>query len=407
MFNTLKRKFLIINMSLLSFVFIVIFIAIFILTAYIGERQIDYALERVMIAQPKLFHGESRTATSLLVELNNQNEIIVFSSLLTIDEEIIREAVAKAMEQNRASGKIIVGDFKYSFLKRNITFGGIRIAFVDRSLMEENLRNILLIFFIVGVGSLVLLFLISLYLANRAIMPIKEAFEKQEQFVADASHELKTPLAIIRTNLSVITSNPQDTVENQLRWIGFIQSQIERMSNLINDLLSLAKMDSFEQPIIFENLNLSNIMEGVLLSFEAALFENNIVLETEIQKDIYVFGDQDSLERLINILVDNAIKNTPNKGIIYANLIYKRNTIEMEIKNTGEGISPENLDKVFERFYREDSSRTRARGGYGLGLAIAKSIVEKHDGEIYVKSNLGIDTSFIVKLQKDKLSPHR
>lgn len=397
MFNDLKRKFVIINMSLLSFVFITIFTAIYIITAFSGERQIEFNLQRVMNTPPRPFPGEPRTATSLLVELNNENEIIVFSSFITMDEEVIGEIVRKATEIEKNTGKISVGDFKYSFLKKKVP-KGIRISFVDRSPIEENLKGILITFFIVGIGSLVLLFLISVYLANGAITPIKEAFEKQEQFMADASHELKTPLAIIKTNLSVISSNQEESVENQSKWLEFIQSQTERMSNLINDMLSLAQMDSLEQSLLIEKFNLSNVLHGVLLFFEAALFENNIKLDMDIKKDIFFLGDKESLERLFNILVDNAIKNTPPEGKITASLITKKNAVEIEIKNTGKGISPENIDKVFERFYREDSSRARESGGYGLGLAIAKSIVDKHGGKISVKSNLGVDTSFIVKL---------
>lgn len=401
MFKTLQRKFVMINMSLLTFVFVAIFAAIYILTAFNSQRQLTFTLNQVMNMPPKLSPIESRMATSLLVELNNNNELIVFSSFITMEEEVIKEAVAKAIEVNKSSGKIKVGNYKYSFLKEEVPFG-IKIAFVDRKPMEENLKNMLRIFIVSGMGSLILLFLISLYLAKRTIQPIKETFEKQEQFIADASHELKTPLAIINTNLSVIASNPEEKINSQAKWLGFIQSQTERMSELINDLLSLAKMDGLKQPLLMQSFNLSNILEGVLLYFEASIFENNIIFKSHIEKNISLYGDKDSLERVINILIDNAIKNTPSQGSIFVNLLSKKNMIEMEIKNTGKGISPENIDKVFERFFREDSSRARESGGYGLGLAIAKSIIQKHDGKIYVESNVGVDTTFVVKLPKEK-----
>jgi len=250
--------------------------------------------------------------------------------------------------------------------------------------------------------SLILLFLISVYLANRAIKPIKDAFLKQQQFVADASHELKTPLTIIKTNLAVISENEDESVSSQAKWLGFIHSQADRMSNLINDMLSLAKIDSPEQTLCYQNFNLSKTLDGVLLSFEAAIFENGMELKTELEKDIHFNGDKESLERLINILMDNAVKNTPKDGVISVNLSCDKTNIKIVVKNNGAGISPLDIDRIFERFYRADPSRARESGGYGLGLAIAKSIVERHHGKIYAQSNLGHDTSFIVELPQGR-----
>lgn len=399
MFKRLRRRFVIINMSLLTLVFVAIFASIYTLTAFSGERQINFTLDRVMNSPLKPFPGEPKIATSLLVELNQYNEIVVFSSFINMDEEVIKEAVTKAVATSKNYGKIKAGDFSYSFLKKE-TYFGTRIAFVDRTFLQESLRSILIIFMAVAGGSLIILFLISVFLANRTIEPIKEAFEKQEQFIADASHELKTPLAIVKTNLAVIEGNQHETVESQSKWLDFIHLQTDRMSNLINDMLSLAKLDSLEQTVIFQSFNLSDLINGVVLAFEAASFENNIELRTDIQEDVFFYGDKNSFERLITILMDNAIKNTPEKGLIIVSLACVKNNIEIIVKNTGAGIDPKDIDKIFERFYRADSSRARESGGYGLGLAIAKSIVQNHNGKIYAKSNLGEDTSFIIKLHK-------
>lgn len=402
MFKKLKQKFVIINMSLLTFVFIAIFAVIYMLMALNGERQLAFTMERMMNGPPKPFPREPLTATSLVVELNDENKIKEFFSFIAIEEDFVEEAVVKAVTNNEKIGKIKAGDFHYSFLKRKSPFGT-KIVFVDRSPLQESLNNILIIFIIVGLGSLVLLFLISIYWANRTIEPIKESFEKQKQFIADASHELKTPLAIIKTNLAVISHNQEETVENQLKWLDSISSQTERMSNLVNDMLTLAKMDASEDILAFENFNLTNNLEGILLSFEAILFENHIKLETSLQEDMFFYGNKTAFETLINTLVDNAIKNTPKDGMISISLMTNKNNIEIRIKNTGTGIAPENIAKIFQRFYREDSSRSREKGGYGLGLAIAKSIVEGHQGKIYIESNLGVDTTFIINLPKKRM----
>lgn len=397
MFKDLKRKFVIINMSLLSFVFVAIFTVIYILTAVSGERQINFTLRKIMDEPPKPFRGEPRMATSLVVDLDSSGNIIKSFSFVTMEEETIKEVVSKAMQSNKMSAKINVGDFNYSFLKGEGPFGK-KIVFVDRSPQQESLKNILIIFIITGGASFILLYLVSVHLANSTIKPIKEAFEKQQQFIEDASHELKTPLTIIKTNLAVISANEDTDVKSQEKWLGFIHSQTERMSNLINDMLSLAKIDSLEQPLYIERFNLSKELDGVLLSFEASIFESDIELKTKVEEEIYLNGNKEGIQRLITILIDNAVKNTPKNGIISVCLTSEKNNTQLVVKNTGLGIPPESIDKIFERFYRVDLSRARESGGYGLGLAIAKSIVEKHHGKIYARSNVDIDASFIVEL---------
>lgn len=397
MFKELKHKFVIINMSLLSFVFVAIFTVIYILTAVSGERQINFTLRKIMDEPPKPFKGEPRMATSLIVDLDSSGNIIKSFSFVTMEENTIKELVSKAMESNKMSAKIKLGDFNYSFLKGEGPFGK-KVVFVDRSPQQESLKNILVIFTIAGGASLILLYLISVHLANSTIKPIKEAFEKQQQFIEDASHELKTPLTIIKTNLSVISANEDMDVKSQGKWLGFIHSQTERMSNLINDMLSLAKIDSLEQPLYIEKFNFSKVLDGVLLSFEASIFESDIELKTRVKKDMYLNGNKESIQRLITILIDNAVKNTPKKGIISVYLTSEKNNIQLVVRNTGSGIPSESIDKIFERFYRADPSRARESGGYGLGLAIAKSIVGKHHGKIYVRSNVNVDASFIVEL---------
>lgn len=397
MFKELKRKFVIINMSLLTFVFVAIFTGIYILTAVSGEREQNFTLERIMKEPMKKFPGDHRMATSLVVDLDDKGNIIKSFSFVNMDDSIVKEAVSKALSSDKISSNIKIGDFNYAFLKGESPFGK-KIVFIDRSPQQENLRNILFIFIIIGGASLILLYLVSVNLANRTIKPIKEAFEKQQQFIADASHELKTPLTIIKTNLAVISANEDTNVKSQAKWLGFIHSQTERMSNLINDMLSLAKMDAAEQPLCFQSFNLSKVIEGVVLSFEAATFENDIELKTEVKEDINLNGDKEGIQRLITILMDNAVKNTSKDGAISVYLTYEKNNTKIIVKNTGNGIPKESLDKIFERFYRGDPSRARESGGYGLGLAIAKSIVEKHHGKIYAQSNVNADTAFTVEL---------
>ncbi len=396
MFDKLKRKFVIINMSLLTAVFIAIFSVIYLLTALAGERQTEFALNTIMFAPPRPFPNNPVMATSIVVELDKQGNIIKTFTFMNISQKTISAAIDQATDIRALSGKIKIEDTYYAFLKHNTSYVT-KIAFVDRTAQHRTLMNLLLIFLVVGGVSLVLLLLISIYFANKSIEPIKEVFEKQQQFIADASHELRTPLSVIKTNLALITDNSEETVKSQARWIGYISSQTDRMSNLVDDMLALARFDYTEIRLPFSRFDLSQVVNSTLLSFEAVFFENHITLDSQIQPDVFLSGDKESIKKVINILIDNAIKNTPANGRISLQLTADKTQIT--VSNTGPGIPAEHLDKIFERFYRVDTSRTRENGGYGLGLAIAKSIIEQHQGRIYARSSPGVDTTFIVELQ--------
>ena len=170
------------------------------------------------------------------------------------------------------------------------------------------------------------------------------------------------------------------------------------MSTLINEMLSLANLDAKRKNEEITSINLSKILNDLLLVFEVVIFEKGLLLEENISKDIFINGEKDQIKKLISILMDNAIKYTNSGGKITVNLNVDKTKTKLIVKNTGEGIAKEHLEKIFERFYRVDASRDRGTGGYGLGLSIAKSIVEDHKGKIYAESIIGESASFIVEL---------
>ena len=395
MFNKLKLKLITINMVLLSTVFISIFSVIFFMTSNNINREISRNLD-ALVRNNKIPIPYS---INIVVDLSSNKSINnIFKSYGAItSNNDIQEAVDKVVNSKKKLGKINISTNSYSYLKASTPFGT-KIAFIERSQYDTMLFELLKTFIVIGCISLIVLLLISIYLTNKSIIPIKETFEKQKQFIADASHELKTPLAIIKTNTSLILSQPDDTIKNQSKWINYINSQTDRISVLINEMLSLAKMDTAENHLPLSHINLSKIVESMLLMFDAIIYENNINLETNISKDLFVNGDKESLKKLFSIIMDNAIKHTNKQGTITVSLFTYKNKIKMIIRNTGEGIAPENLERVFERFYRVDNSRDRETGGYGLGLSIASSIVKQHNGKIYARSKVGEFTSFIVEL---------
>lgn len=227
---------------------------------------------------------------------------------------------------------------------------------------------------------------------------MKEAFNKQKQFIADASHELKTPLAVINTNADVLLANSDDTIHNQIKWLHHIKSETERMKTLTGDLLYLTEMEDSRVGLMFTNFNVSESVESVILTMEAIVYEKDISLTYEIEAGLTVRGSSEQIKQVVMILMDNAIKYTKPKGSISLTLQQRHSEILLVVTNTGEGIPSEHLGRIFDRFYRANQSRSRKSGGYGLGLAIAKSIIEQHKGKIYAKSVLNEATSFYVQL---------
>ena len=395
MFDKLKLKLISINMAMLITVFIAIFGSIFIITRNNISREIDENLYA-------LIYGSKRPmphTVNIVVDIGSNGRIKAqfgnYESIMTNDN--LQEVVSNILKSNKLSGNVKIADSNYSYLIGNGIFGT-KIAFIETSQYDTVLLQLVKSLVAIGLISLIGLLFISIYLTNKSIIPIKEAFEKQKQFIADASHELKTPLAIIKTNTSLVLSHPEDTIKNQTKWINYINSQADRMSELISEMLSLAKMDVAENKLTLVPNNMSIIIESMILMFDAVIYENNINLETNISKDLHINGDKESLKKLFSIIMDNAIKYTDKNGSITVSLFSDKNKVKMIIRNTGEGIAPEDLERVFERFYRVDKSRDRETGGYGLGLSIASSIVKEHRGKIYARSKVGSFTSFIVEI---------
>ena len=396
MFDKLKKKFILINMSLLTLVFIVIFGSIYIFTTISMDRELEHELRGLIYNQKKPGFDMPMLSSSIIIELDSENNIAKVSTFMESDEESLENTIYEIIKNEDKYGKVKLEGSSYGYLK-DYTTKGLKIALMSRQPQITVLNNLLKVFISIGSISLILLLLISIYLTSRTIKPIKETFEKQKQFIANASHELKTPLAIIKTNNSLVLSNKSATVESQGKWLNYINNQIERMSELLDEMLTLAKLDTNKELKEFSEFDFSKLVNNILLTFEAVIFENRIQLESNILKDIKLKGDKESIKRVVIILLDNAIKYTNKNGKINVDLVQEKNKIKLKVNNTGEGIKKEDLEKIFERFYRVDSSRARETGGYGLGLSIAKSIVESHNGKIYAESNIGKDTTFIIE----------
>ena len=229
MFDKLKRKFILINMSLLTIVFILIFGTIYITTTISMEKDLEHDLRNTLSTPRKPIPNSPMMSSSIIIELDSDNNIATVTTYMEIDENMLQETMYTIIKNENKFGKIKIDGSSYGYLKE-YSNKGVRIALMSREPQIDVLNNLLKVFISIGSISLIFLLLISIYLTNKTIKPIKETFEKQKQFIADASHELKTPLAIIRTNNSLILSNKNLTVESQSKWLNYINNQIERIS---------------------------------------------------------------------------------------------------------------------------------------------------------------------------------
>lgn len=344
----------------------------------------------------------------ITVKLNAENEIqsIFYSRerFFSDNDESVRQnsAVTAAAEEiisrtSESEGNISAGGVSYRYKLRE-TEGGKIIVLLDRTDELSTLRRLMFILLGIFVLALGVIFLLSLLLSKWAVIPIEDAWNRQRVFFSNASHELKTPLTVINANLDVITSNPDDTVAEQGKWFGYIRCEAEKMSRLINEMLYLSREERTDNPTVMAELDLSEAAEGVCLAMEALAFERGKVISSDIESGITVKGDREGLVRMINILIDNAVNHSSEHSDISVSLKKSRkNKVRLSVSNKGTPIPPEELERIFDRYYRTDASRSSSTGGFGLGLAIAKAIAEKHGGSITAESDEN-RTAFTVTL---------
>lgn len=245
---------------------------------------------------------------------------------------------------------------------------------------------------IIGV-SLFVVYIFAYYLSKWAIKPVKDAFDAQRRFVSDASHELKTPLTVISANADVLES---EIGEN--KWLSNIKNQSVLMTELVRNLLDLAKFVETNDELVLTEFDLSSTVLSKALEFECIAFESGKTFEQNITENVRFTGNEESIKHLVSILIDNAIKHSEDNGLIRVTLTTDGNKKIFQVYNTGNSIKNSEKDRIFDRFYRSDESRSKVTGGYGLGLSIAKTIVDEHKGIITVDGEENKWISFTVVL---------
>lgn len=232
---------------------------------------------------------------------------------------------------------------------------------------------------LLGFGAVLVL---MIFLSGRIVKPFLENYEKQKRFITDAGHELKTPLTIIDTDIEVMK---MDGIQNE--WLEDIQQQTKRMAELTNNLILLAKLEETTEKLTMIEFPLSDVVEETFMSFQALAKAQDKKLNANIEKMVSYVGDENAIRRLVMILLDNAIKYSDEHGTIDLSLETQKNSIKLQVFNTTSKINRQDLNYLFDRFYRADRSRNSQTGGYGLGLSIALAIVNAHKAKIYTTSD--------------------
>ncbi|HVJ47738.1 sensor histidine kinase [Desulfitobacterium sp.] len=361
----------------------------------------DAAATNSVSATANSTNSNHHTSLYFYLKLDSAGNIIEHSSDIpnNIDTKQL-SVLAQHLSQEGPRGEIDLHDTAYSYLITPPSSPNAEqiLAFVSVDRDKNILHFLLLTLTTLGIIYLIIAYFASRYLANRALQPIIQSWHRQQDFVADASHELRTPLAVIQTNLELVQGNGEETVASQKKWLSYIDFEVKRLTQLINDLLFLARADSNQHVLDLKEFSLTSALQMTVESFQPLATKQQVELTFSSPPNILMLGDENKLRQLLVILLDNALKHTPAQGKIFVHLQQQNGNTLIQVRDTGEGISPEHLPHLFDRFYRADKARSKQTGGSGLGLAIAEGIVKGHQGNIKVDSKLGQGTFFTITL---------
>lgn len=403
MLKVLRRRFVFISMALVFVVMTAVLATGLIANHVQFTREYEIALAREQLSDPRkaprdFFNanlprpGEEQVRPKLsftALESTDKNWTLA-TPWMQMDEETLLILVQRAQGASKSTG--FWSDLGIAYERKEG-----RIAFVNLQNELAQLQSSQLAWTLVYVGALSVFFAISLLLSKQVLRPVETAWIQQRRFVSDASHELKTPLTVILANLDIAEKEMGDN-----QWLASARTEGQQMKQLIESLLFLARSDEVNQSIPKEQLDLSTLVQETALAFEALAYENGLQFSLDIRQNLHTTGNPALLRQLCTILIDNAIKYTPEKGMVQVLLkATKEDKVLLRVNNSPAFIAKEHLDHLFDRFYRTDEARTKSNGGYGLGLAIAGEIARQHHADIKAASSLEEGTSVTVFFIED------
>lgn len=398
MIGKIRRKLVIVIMVSVAVVMSVIFVAMNAMNYYhmtksademialIAENngtipenpQIELPPERI----PDQLSRESAFQTRFFIVQYDKTENVIDINLSHIAAVSYEDAASYARTVLDSDSRIGYMDI-YRYRVQPTDFGKI-VIFLDCSLSMQSTTSMIITSICIALISMCAIFLVICIFSSRFIRPMIENMEKQKRFVTDAGHELKTPLAIINANVEVM-----ELVEGSNEWLESIKNQVKRMDQLVKSMLQLAKMEEGTLNATESIFDVSNAFNEITEPFKIVAQQKGKTLKINSQYNVKMVGDEASIRNLISILVDNAIKYCNDKGRIEARLSLEGKNIKIRVKNTSDVDTGENMQRLFDRFYRPDDSRARASGGFGIGLSMAKNIVDAHHGKITAQRDGG------------------
>ena len=405
MINKLKRRFLIIG-TVFMFILMSVLVLVMnivnyrevtadadeVLSVLSQNGGLPFSEERQREEKPKKDNGfiprgmspevpyESRFFT-VTVSADGKIQNTDLSRIISVDENSVKDYTDKALSSKSARG--FINGFRY--LK---TYGEneTKIYFLDHGRKLDSFFSFLWISVTVGLGGCVIVFVAFIFTAGKIVSPIAESYNKQKRFISDAGHEIKTPLTIINANVDLLES------EGGSEELLDIRQQTKRLTELTNNLILLSKMEESEHTVQKIDFPLSDLVSETASAFRALAVSQNKILEISVESNIVFNGSPDAIRQLTSILLENAVKySTDNSEIVLTLKTGKKNAVLSVYNDTEEKIYESDLKSVFDRFFRSDKSRNSETGGHGIGLSVAKAIVEAHSGKIEASTKTGFD----------------
>ena len=310
-------------------------------------------------------------------------------NLASLSEEDSRALAESVYAAGKTKG--FAGEYRYC---RSVCDGETMLVFLNCQRELSTFRVFLYASIGISLGGILAVFLLLLVFSGRIVRPIAESYEKQKRFITDAGHELKTPITIIRADADVL----QAELEEENEWITDIRRQTSRLAELTADLIYLSKMEEENASLQMQEFSLSELVDETAQSFQALALSKGKSFFSSVAPELTVDGDEKALAKLVSILLDNAMKYSPEGGTVALSLEQVGKKARLVVKNSTPPMEKGNADRLFERFAREDSSRNSASGGFGLGLAIAKAVTDAHRGTIHAQSEDGVSLTITVEL---------
>lgn len=397
MIRKLQIKFVVINMTIVTIMLFAILGLVYHLTQRNLETESIHMMKSIAANPFQLDRPddppENLRLPFFILRINPEGELVSAEGGYydLSDKTFLNSLIAESIESRQDIG--IISEHNLRYCRVQIP-RGMLLVFSDMSSEKRTLDNLVKSFALIGSFSFLAFLGLSILLAKWAIRPVEKAWNQQKQFVADASHELKTPLTVIMTNTELLQS-PQYTEQERKKFLSSISLMSEQMKQLVEHMLLLAKSDNQQDSISMTKIDFSKLVLNSVISFEGIFMDKGLMLEDFIAPDIFIHGNKENLQQAVDILLDNAQKYShPNTRTSVTLSNKEWNTCCLKISNYGNPISPEDLTHIFGRFYRIDKARSRD-GSFGLGLSIAKSIVTRHKGKIWAESKNGINSFFI------------